>query len=167
MAIRARELSAQEVVEAHIERLASDGARINAVVADRFAQARSEARAADERVAAAAGASDQALPPLLGVPFTVKESIALAGMPQSAGLLARREYRSSVSAPAVQQLIDAGAIPLGVTNTSELTLWIEFFRQPRVWAHFDSIRRAPNCRRILGRRGGRRRVGRLAVWRRV
>jgi fatty acid amide hydrolase 2 len=29
------------------------------------------------------------------------------------------------TAPAVQRLIDAGAIPLGVTNTSELTLWIE------------------------------------------
>jgi fatty acid amide hydrolase 2 len=39
--------------------------------------------------------------------------------------VARREYRSTSTAPAVQRLIDAGAIPLGVTNTSELTLWLE------------------------------------------
>jgi fatty acid amide hydrolase 2 len=68
---------------------------------------------------------DEALPPLLGVPFTVKESIALAGMPHSAGLVARGEVRAEGNAPSVQGLIDAGAIPLGVTNTAELTLWIE------------------------------------------
>ncbi len=61
-----------------------------------------------------------------GCPFTVKESIAVAGMPHSAGLIARaaaagRRERADRRAPA----IGAGAIPLGVTNTSELTLWIE------------------------------------------
>ena len=72
---------------------------------------------------------EDTLPPLLGVPFTVKESIALAGMPQSGGLVARRGYRSPPSAAPVQRLIDAGAIPLGVTNTSELSLWIESFNR--------------------------------------
>jgi fatty acid amide hydrolase 2 len=123
-AIRAGELSASEVVEAHIERHQRFAPRINALVAERFEQARREAADADARVASSAGATER-LPPLLGVPFTVKESIALAGMPQSAGLVARAEFRSADSAPAVQRLIDAGAIPLGVTNTSELTLWIE------------------------------------------
>ena len=121
-AIRRREVSAREVVEAHIERHTACAPRVNAVVADRFAAARREADRADERLADA-GADD--LPPLLGVPFTVKESIAVEGMPQSAGLIARRDFRSSETAPAVQRLIDAGAIVLGVTNTSELTLWIE------------------------------------------
>src|SRR5581483_1848409 len=81
-----------------------------------------EAKHADERVRSQPAAD---LPPLLGVPFTVKETIALQGMPQSAGLLARRAYRSPGTAPAVTRLLDAGAIALGVTNTSELTLWIE------------------------------------------
>ena len=71
------------------------------------------------------GARRHRLPPLLGVPFTVKESIALRGMPNSAGLLLGAIYRADASAPVVQRLTDAGAIPLGVTNTSELTLWIE------------------------------------------
>ena len=122
-AIRRGELSSREVVDAHIERHLEWGPRINALVAERFDQARTEASAADARVAAAS--ETESLPPLLGVPFTVKESIALKGMPQSAGLLARRELRAQASAPVVQRLTEAGAIPLGVTNTSELTLWIE------------------------------------------
>ena len=95
-AIRARELSAHEVVEAHIERLIQVAPRINALVADRFALARSEATAADARVAAAR--AEDELPPLLGVPFTVKESIALAGLPQATGLLVRRELRAEQTA---------------------------------------------------------------------
>jgi fatty acid amide hydrolase 2 len=121
-AIRTRELSAAEVVEAHIERHKQMAPRINAIVADRFELARDEARAADRRLDAE---REDHLPPLLGVPFTVKETVAVRGMPQAAGVVARGEYRASQNAPVVQRLIDAGAIPLGVTNTSELTLWIE------------------------------------------
>jgi fatty acid amide hydrolase 2 len=123
-AIRSREVTAREVVEAHIDRLRRIAPRINAIVADRFDVALTEADAADRAVAAAAGDGDR-LPPLLGVPFTVKESIAVAGMPNAAGLVARGEYRSDINAPTVQRVVDAGAIPVGVTNTSELTLWIE------------------------------------------
>lgn len=120
-AIRRHEISATEVVDAHIARHQHVAPQINAIAADRFEQARRDALLVDERVRA----NEAELPALLGVPFTVKESIALAGMPQSAGLVARRDYRSSITAPVVQRLIDAGAIPIGVTNTSELTLWIE------------------------------------------
>ncbi len=126
-AIRGREVSATQVVQAHIDRHRAVAPQINAIVADRFAAALEEAAEADG-VVAAAGPEEQ-LPPFLGVPFTVKESIALAGMPQSGGLVARREFRSPGSAPPVQRLIDAGAIPLGVTNTSELSLWIESFNR--------------------------------------
>ena len=119
-AIRRGELTAVEVVSAHVELHRRLAPRINALVAERFEAALEDAAAADALVASGAE-----LPPLLGVPFTVKETIAVEGMPQSAGLVARREYRSPSNAPAVQRLVDAGAIPLGVTNTSELTLWIE------------------------------------------
>jgi fatty acid amide hydrolase 2 len=122
-AIRTRETSSREVVEAHIEQLQRTHARINAVVADRYDSARAEADAADALVADAI--DPQALAPLLGVPCTVKESIAMAGMPNCAGLVSRRERRSTENAPTVQRLLDAGAIPLGVTNTPELCLWIE------------------------------------------
>jgi Asp-tRNA(Asn)/Glu-tRNA(Gln) amidotransferase A subunit family amidase len=122
-AIRARETSARDVVEAHIEVLARVNPHINAVVAERFDAARADADAADARVA---GAADPAsLPPLLGVPCTIKESIGVEGMPNCAGVVARSEYRCDRTATVAQRLIEAGAIPLGLTNTSELTLWVE------------------------------------------
>lgn len=120
-AIRAGEVSSREVLDAHLALLDAVNPRLNAVVAQRREQARSEAAAADARVAR----GGPGLPPLLGVPCTIKESISLAGMPNAAGVVARRDVRAERSAPAVQRLLDAGAIPLGVTNTSELTMWIE------------------------------------------
>ncbi|HWI05920.1 MAG TPA: amidase family protein, partial [Solirubrobacteraceae bacterium] len=122
-AIRTGETTSREVVEAHIERLERMHERINAVVVDRFDAARADADAADARVAAAADPDE--LPVFLGVPCTIKESIAMAGMPNCAGLVSRNALRSNENAPTVQRMIDAGAIPLGVTNTPELCLWIE------------------------------------------
>jgi fatty acid amide hydrolase 2 len=122
-AIRRRELTAAEVVDAHIARLERMAPRINALAANRFDGARHEATAADEMVRAAK--PEDELPPLLGVPFTVKESISVAGMPNSTGVVVRSAFRSERTAPTVRRLFDAGAIVLGVTNTSELTLWIE------------------------------------------
>ncbi|HEX3618594.1 MAG TPA: amidase [Solirubrobacteraceae bacterium] len=125
-AISRREITAGAVMEAHLELLERAHPRLNAVVAERFAEARSEARAIDQRIAGSSLRGEPLeLRPLLGVPFTVKESIALEGMPNSAGVLARRELRAPQSATVVKRLVEAGAIPVGVTNTSELTLWIE------------------------------------------
>jgi fatty acid amide hydrolase 2 len=121
--IRSRELTAADVVEAHIAVHERFAARINAIAADRFDAARAEARAADQLIADSADATE--LPLLLGVPFTVKETIAVRGMPLTGGVPARRDERAAESAPAVERLVEAGAIPLGVTNVSELTLWIE------------------------------------------
>ena len=119
-AIRGGEVSAREVVQAHVDRLHARQPRTNALACDRFVEALAEADAADARVKAGGE-----LPPFLGVPCTIKESISVKGMPNCAGLVARRERRSETNAPAVQRLIDAGFIPLGVTNTSEMTMWIE------------------------------------------
>ncbi len=120
-AIRKRELSAEEVVGAHVELLRRSAPRLNAIVAERYEAAMREAADADRRI----DAGETELPPLLGVPFTVKESIGVQGMPNAAGTLARAAHRAGRSAPSVSRLHDAGAIALGVTNTSELTLWIE------------------------------------------
>src|SRR3954468_1785089 len=120
-AIRAGETTAREVVKAHVDRLHARQPRTNALACDRFAEALADADAADERIKA--GARD--LPPFLGVPCTVKESIAVAGMPNCAGLVALKDRRSEADAPAVERLKSAGFIPLGVTNTSEMTMWIE------------------------------------------
>jgi fatty acid amide hydrolase 2 len=122
-AIRARAATSREVVDAHIERLESVNPRLNAIVVDRYDAARAEADAADARIAAAA--PDDDLPGLLGVPCTIKESLGMVSLPQSAGLVARTERPAGRNATIVQRILDAGAIPLGLTNTSELTLWVE------------------------------------------
>ena len=122
-AIRSGEVSSREVIEAHIEVLGRVNPRINAVVIERFEAARAKADAADARVAQAS--EDDPLPPLLGVPCTIKESVEVEGLPSSAGVVAQRGRRSERTAPAARRLLDAGAIPLGLTNVSELTMWVE------------------------------------------
>ncbi len=119
--IRRGERSSREIVEAHIARVEAVNPRLNAVVAARFEQARAEADDADRRVQAGA----DGLPPLWGVPCTIKESFALEGMPNSSGLLSRARVVAERDAVTVARLRSAGAIPLGVTNTSELCMWME------------------------------------------
>ncbi len=114
--------SALEIVEEHARHIEAVNPTLNAVVAHRFDLARAEARRADAIFASTPG--DQ-LGSFHGVPFTVKESFELAGMPQSAGLWERRNHISVDDAPVVARLRKAGAIPLGVTNTSELCMWME------------------------------------------
>src|SRR5690606_19451273 len=63
--------------------------------------------------------------PFHGVPCTIKEAFALEGMPLSAGLVSRRDVVSTTSAVAVRRMRAMGAIPIGVTNVSELLMWME------------------------------------------
>lgn len=120
--IRRRELSSREVVEAHIAHIERVNPVLNAVVRTRFEEARAEADRADELVRKVA---EEELPPFHGVPCSIKESFALTGMPNSAGLVARKDKLSDSDATAVARLREAGAIPLGVTNVSELCMWME------------------------------------------
>jgi fatty acid amide hydrolase 2 len=128
--IRSGEVSSAVVVEAHIERLRQVNPILNAVVVERIADARLEAANADREIAAAraAGTLDQ-LPPFLGVPCTIKESFHFAGMPNTSGLVSRVGLKVAEDAPTVARLRAAGAIPLGVTNTSEVCMWMESYNR--------------------------------------
>lgn len=124
--IRAGELTSRQAVDAHIARIEQTAERLNAVVEPRFEAARAEADAADARLQAwREGGQQDPLPPLLGVPCTIKESFRFAGMPNTAGLLAREGVRPDTDATTVARIRAAGAIPMGVTNTSELCMWLE------------------------------------------
>lgn len=118
--IRAREVTSAEVVEAHISHLQRVNPVLNAVVRERYDEARAEAARADARVR-----RGEQVPPLHGVPCTIKECFAFTGMPQSSGLVSRKDTLADADAPAVARIRAAGAIPLGVTNTSELCMWME------------------------------------------
>ncbi len=121
--VRTRRVTSEHLIETHIETLTRVNPGLNAMVADRFDAARAESRAADKVLADITDPRD--LPPLHGVPCSIKESFALTGMPNSAGLVSRRHHRAPTDAPTVARLRAAGAIPLGVSNTSELCMWME------------------------------------------
>ena len=82
----------------------------------RFDEARAEARAAEH-----AGAGG----PLRGVPFTVKEAIACAGLPQTNGSRLSADAVAGRDAPTVAALRAAGAILLGKTNISEFCMYYD------------------------------------------
>lgn len=121
--IRSRELSSVEVVEAYIARIEQVNPVLNALIAERFDEARADARRADERIASAA--DPDSLPPLLGVPCTAKEFIAQRGFPFTAGLWARRDVVADRDATVVTRVREAGGIMLGVTNVPEGGMWME------------------------------------------
>ncbi|OGQ25586.1 MAG: hypothetical protein A2138_04190 [Deltaproteobacteria bacterium RBG_16_71_12] len=120
--VRAGELTPLELVDAHIRAAMRWNPVLNAVVANRFDDARAEARAMTEQLTRRNRAD---LPPLFGVPFTVKESLGVRGLPHTAGSVLRRHVVAASSAPTVDRVIAAGGICLAVTNVPELAMWLE------------------------------------------
>jgi amidase len=110
-AIRSRQISSQEVIEAHLRRIEAVNPSINAVTVVLGEQALEAAKAADRAVAAGGD-----LPPFHGVPFTIKGNIDLVGTPTTQGLKALSGAYPRLDAPAVERLKAAGAIPIGRTN---------------------------------------------------
>ncbi|XP_047393967.1 fatty-acid amide hydrolase 2 isoform X3 [Sciurus carolinensis] len=125
--IRQRKVKCVDVVQAYINRIKDVNPMINGIVKYRFEEARKEAHAVDERLAEKL--EDEATLekkwPFLGVPLTVKEAFQLQGMPNSSGLVNRRDAISKSDATVVALLKEAGAIPIGITNCSELCMWYE------------------------------------------
>ena len=115
--IAAREISCAEVVEAHLRRIDEINPHLNAVVHVLREEARTAAREADARVASGA-----ALPPLHGVPFSVKANIDVAGQPTTWGVAPLAHAVVPTDAPVVQRLRAAGAIPIARTNLPDLAL---------------------------------------------
>jgi amidase len=109
--IAAREVSAREVVQAHLRRIDAVNAAINAVV-----QVDGERAVARAREADAALARGECWGPLHGVPFTVKDNIAAAGIVMAIGVRERAGMAAGQDATAVARLKAAGAILLGKTN---------------------------------------------------
>jgi len=111
------EAGALEVVEDHLRRIEAVNPRVNAVTNVLADPAREAAREIDRRRAAG-----EALGPLAGVPFTVKENIDVAGSATTHGIAAFRDAVAPLDAPIVRRLRAAGAIPIGRTNLPDLAL---------------------------------------------
>lgn len=118
--VREGQLSPVDLLEAHIRRIEAVNPVLNAVVNRRYDQARSEALEAQ----AAIERGDD-VGPLHGVPCTIKEFIAVEGMPHTGGLACRRQHVAEQNASLVDRLQAAGAIVMGTTNGPEGGLWHE------------------------------------------
>jgi Asp-tRNA(Asn)/Glu-tRNA(Gln) amidotransferase A subunit family amidase len=63
--------------------------------------------------------------PFLGVPFAIKESMQFPGFHNSTGIFARKDFISTQTAKAVENMLKSGAILLCNTNVSEGCMWWE------------------------------------------
>jgi fatty acid amide hydrolase 2 len=121
--IRKGELSPKTALEAHLARIEAVNPKLNAVIEPRFEQARQEAQAAEDRLAQ----GRDGLPPLLGVPCTIKDTYAVKGLPWSGGVWARRNFIADFDATVVERVRAAGAIVMGKTNVPEAAMFCETY----------------------------------------
>jgi Asp-tRNA(Asn)/Glu-tRNA(Gln) amidotransferase A subunit family amidase len=115
--IREKKISPVELADAHLAKIERLNPQLNAFVHIEPERVRREARAAE-----AAVTRREPLGPLHGVPISIKSSIEVAGFRCESGTRLRAGFIAKQDAPLVARLRAAGAIVLGLTNTSELLM---------------------------------------------
>jgi len=133
--IRAREVSAREAATAGLERLEAVNPLINAVIDYRPEWVFNQADRID---AAIARGEDPG--PLAGVPVTTKINIDQAGFATTNGTLLQKNLIAQVNSPAVENLVRAGAVLLGRTNSP--TFALRWFTSNQVHGHTKNPRNA-------------------------
>jgi fatty acid amide hydrolase len=118
--VAAGDVSAREVVEAHIQRIEQVDEQINAVAFRRFEQARAEADEADT-----ARRRGDPLGPLHGVPITIKDQFHVANLPTTFGVARLADRPVERDGRMVAALRGAGAIVLAKTNVPPALAAIE------------------------------------------
>lgn len=114
--IRSRIVSPVEVIESYLQRIDQINPSLNAIVT-LAPDVLDQARAREREVADAT-----TLGPLHGVPVTVKDTIATAGITSTSGSQLLVRYLPDDDAPVVTRLKRAGAVILGKTNTPEMAI---------------------------------------------
>jgi amidase len=112
-ALRAREISSVELLDACIAAIDDLNPQLNAVIWRNDDDARAAAAAADRRLAAGEDA------PFLGVPLPIKDLTPVAGWPVSYGSRGGPPGVSDESELVVDALVRAGFVLCGRTNTPE------------------------------------------------
>src|SRR5260370_15445308 len=111
-AIRAGHISAIEVLEAHLAHIATHNPALNAIVTMDVERAYERAREADEALA-----RRELWGPLHGVPFTLKDAHATAGMRTTTGF-PPLDHVPNVDSTVTARLKAAGGILMGKTNVA-------------------------------------------------
>jgi amidase len=111
--LRARELSATELVEAHLDRIEAVNPAVNAIVTLVPELAREHARESDRRLAAGETR------PLEGLPVAHKDLALTAGIRTTMGSPIYADWVPDETSLIVERIQAAGAVTLGKTNTPE------------------------------------------------
>ncbi|HPV77981.1 MAG TPA: amidase family protein, partial [Gemmatimonadaceae bacterium] len=112
--IRRKDVSAREVMEAHLARIGRVNPKVNAIVTLVPEQAMAWAKEADERQA-----RGETLGVLHGLPVAHKDLVDTAGIRTTRGSLLFKDNIPTTDALIVRRVRAAGAITLGKTNTPE------------------------------------------------
>jgi Asp-tRNA(Asn)/Glu-tRNA(Gln) amidotransferase A subunit family amidase len=115
--IRNGNISATELLEAHLDRITRCNPQLNAFVSIDEQGARFRAKEADDAVR-----GGRQLGALHGVPITIKSSIDVSGLLCECGTQIRRGYVPPSDAPLVSRLKAAGAVILGNTTVPEFLM---------------------------------------------
>ncbi|MEU0518384.1 Asp-tRNA(Asn)/Glu-tRNA(Gln) amidotransferase subunit GatA [Streptosporangium sp. NPDC006007] len=111
------EVSAVEVAQAHLDRIAAVEPRINAFLHVDAETTLRQAREVDARRAAG-----EDLGPLAGVPIAHKDVFTTTDMPTTAGSRILEGYRPPYDATVTRRLREAGLVILGKTNLDEFAM---------------------------------------------
>ena len=114
--IREKHISALEVVDSFFQQIERHNAQVNAIVTLDNDCAREWARVADRAMA-----YGEIWGPLHGVPITVKDALATAGLRTTSSFKPLAGYIPTQNATAVARLRAAGAIIFGKTNFPQVT----------------------------------------------
>ena len=114
--LRSGAMTSVELTEAYLERIAQMEPDIHAYLHVAEEQALTQARMADERMAAGQDT------PLLGVPLGVKDIITVQGMPATAGSRILEGFIPPYEATVSRKLREQGAVFLGKLNTDEFAM---------------------------------------------
>lgn len=115
--IKSKKTSVKEVVEAHLARIKEVNPDVNAVSLLLEETALDMAMKKDEQRYAAV-----VMPPLFGIPFSVKDNIDLQDSPTTDGVTAFKDNIAAADAPQVKAFKEAGAIPIARTNMPDFAL---------------------------------------------
>jgi amidase len=123
--IRAKELSAKEVMEAHLAHIERVNPKINAIVTHvPHEQIMSRVKAADEAIA-----HGQEVGPLHGLPIAHKDLVPTRGLRTTWGSLIYKDFVPDHDGLIVERLRNAGAICIGKTNTPEFGAGSQTFNE--------------------------------------
>ncbi len=113
-ALKARETTAEAVLEQCLRRIAERNGTLNAFITVFEEQARAQAREADREIAAGRHRG-----PLHGVPISLKDLFDVRGSATTAASRVRQDHVADRDAPSVAALRHAGAVFIGKTNLHE------------------------------------------------